>query len=217
MNKKCGMRISECGMKCARREGRGMRDKRRGTRDEGGGRMASPVLALLALLLFLPSCGYRVSGTGGLVPEGAKSIAIPTFVNGTREPSVDIMVTRAVVDEFLADGRLKVTDLERADIVLKGKVVKYEVAALSYTKDTSYVQQYRVRLVVDASLEDPRSRKILWQEKSIEAIFISDYPISYNTDATVNIMKTKISKEAAIQKASQDIAWTLRSRVLEGF
>ncbi len=179
--------------------------------------MASLVLVLIALLMLLPSCGYRVSGLGGLVPEGAKSIAVPTFVNGTREPSVDIMVTQAVVDEFLADGRLKVTDPERADIVLKGKVVKYEVTALSYTKDASFVQQYRVRLVVDASLEDPRSRKILWQEKGIEAIFISDYPISYNTDATVNIRETKISKEAAIKKASQDIAWTLRSRVLEGF
>jgi outer membrane lipopolysaccharide assembly protein LptE/RlpB len=205
-------------MKCARREGRGMRDKRRGTGDEGGGRTASLVLVLIALLMLLPSCGYRLSGMGGLVPEGAKSIAVPTFVNGTREPSVDIMVTQAVVDEFLADGRLKVTDPERADIVLKGKVVKYDVTALSYTKDASFVQQYRVMLVVDASLEDPRSRKLLWQEKGIEAIFISDYPISYNpTDTTVNIRETKISKEAAIKKASQDIAWTLRSRVLEGF
>ncbi len=180
--------------------------------------MASIVLVLLALLMLLPSCGYHLSGMGGLVPEGSKSIAVPTFVNGTREPSVDIMVTQAVVDEFLADGRLKVTDPERADIVLKGKVVKYDVTALSYTKDGSFVQQYRVTLVVDASLEDPRSRKILWQEKGVEAIFISDYPISYNTtDATVKIRETKISKEAAIKKASQDIAWTLRSRVLEGF
>jgi outer membrane lipopolysaccharide assembly protein LptE/RlpB len=199
-----------------------MRDKRRGTGDEGGERMASIVLVLLALLMLLPSCGYHLSGMGGLVPEGAKSIAVPTFVNGTREPSVDIMVTQAVVDEFLADGRLKVTDPERADIVLKGKVVKYDVTALSYTKDASFVQQYRVTLVVDASLEDPRSRKILWQEKGIEAIFISDYPISYEFNATlgkdvVNIRETKISKEAAIKKASQDIAWTLRSRVLEGF
>jgi outer membrane lipopolysaccharide assembly protein LptE/RlpB len=199
-----------------------MRDKRRGTGDEGGERMASIVLVFLALLMLLPSCGYHLSGMGGLVPEGAKSIAVPTFVNGTREPSVDIMVTQAVVDEFLADGRLKVTDPERADIVLKGKVVKYDVTALSYTKDASFVQQYRVTLVVDASLEDPRSRKILWQEKGIEAIFISDYPISYEFNATlgkdvVNIRETKISKEAAIKKASQDIAWTLRSRVLEGF
>ena len=181
--------------------------------------MASLVLVLLALLMLLPSCGYRVSGLGGLVPEGAKSIAVPTFVNGTREPSVDIMVTQAVVDEFLADGRLKVTDPERADIVLKGMVMKYDVTALSYTKVASFVQQYRVTLVVDASLEDLRSRKILWQEKGIEAIFISDYPISYTdpTVPTVDIMQTKISKETAIKKASQDIAWTLRSRVLEGF
>jgi hypothetical protein len=43
-------------------------------------------------------------------------------------------------------------------------------------------------------------------------VFISDYKVTIG-DITV----TKIAKEAAIKKASQDIAWTLRSRVLEGF
>jgi hypothetical protein len=122
-----------------------------------------------------------------------------------------VEVTKAVVDEFIADGRLRVADVEAADIVLRGKVVRYEVAALSYTAD-SFVQQYQVRLVVDASLDDLRSKKTLWREAGIEAVFISDYPVYIG-----NISATKVVKEAAIKKASQDIAWTLRSRVLEGF
>ncbi len=178
-------------------------------------------MILLALLMALTSCGYRFSGTGGLVPEGAKSIAVPVFINGTNEPYVDIEVTQAVVDEFLADGRLRVADLQGADLVLRGRVVKYDATALSYTVD-SYVQQYRVRLVVEASLEDQRTKKVLWQEKGIESSLISDYPVSYQYDLetrknTVQIMDTRVAKEAAVKKASQDIAWTLRSRVLEGF
>lgn len=165
------------------------------------------------------SCGYRLSGTGGLVPEGAKSIAVPVFINGTSEPYLDVEVTRAVVDEFISDGRLRISDLDTADLALKGRITKYEVTALSYTAPPeSFVQQYRVRLVVDASLEDLRTKKLLWQERGIEAIFISDYAVAYDpTGKLADIRQTKINKEAAIKKASQDIAWTLRSRVLEGF
>lgn len=174
-------------------------------------------LVLLVLLVLLaPGCGYRLSGTGALVPAGAKTIAIPTFVNGTAEPYVETDITRAVVDEFIADGRLRVADLDGADLALRGTVTRYEVSALSYTPQ-SYVQQYRVRLVVDASLEDRGAKKEIWRERGIEAVFISDYPVTYDTAGGADIRATKIAKEAAVKKASRDIAWTLRSRVLEGF
>jgi outer membrane lipopolysaccharide assembly protein LptE/RlpB len=216
MKKKCGMRISECGMKCARHEGREMKDEGRETRDEERSHPLSVVMVLLALVMLLASCGYRLGGTGGLVPEGARSISVPVFINGTHEPYVDTEVTKAVVNEFLTDGRLQVVSLDSADLALRGKVTKYEVVALSYTVN-SYVQQYRATITVDVSLEDLRSKKILWQEKGIQSVFISDYPITYDALGRTDIRSTKIGKEAAIQKASQDIALTLRSRVLEGF
>jgi len=169
------------------------------------------IVMLFASLVAVSSCGYRVSGTGLLIPEGTKTIAVPGFINNTNEPYLDLELTKAVADEFVADGRLRVAAVESADLVLRGKIVKYEVTALSFTAD-SFVQQYRVRLVVDASLDDLRSKKTLWKENGIEAVFISDYKVIIG-DITV----TKIAKEAAIKKASQDIAWTLRSRVLEGF
>jgi outer membrane lipopolysaccharide assembly protein LptE/RlpB len=172
-------------------------------------------MVLLALSMLLPSCGYRLSGSG-LVPEGARSISVPVFINGTNEPYVDTEVTKAVVNEFLADGRLQVVSLESADLVMRGKVTKYDVVALSYTVN-SYVQQYRVTITVEARLEDLRSKKVVWQEKGIQSQFISDYPITYGPSGGTDIRSTKIAKEAAIQKASQDIALTLRSRVLEGF
>jgi len=184
-------------------------------------------IALLAALLLLSSCGYHLSGTGGLVPEGTRLIAVPVFMNGTNEPYVDVEVTQAVVQEFLTDGRLKVVSPEEAELVLQGKVTKYEVQPLSFTA-YSHIQQYRVRLTVDARLEEVRTKKVLWQEKGITSLFISDYSVAYAPLTTAptstvpigeaaNIPQTKISKEAALQKASRDIAWTVRSLVLEGF
>jgi len=169
------------------------------------------IIILAILLMAMSSCGYRLSGKGSLVPEGSRTIAVPAFINNTNEPYVDLEVTKAVVDEFIADGRLRIVDVEAADLALRGVVVNYEVTALSFTADV-FVQQYRVRIVVNASLEDLRAKKTLWKEAGIEAVFISDYKVSIG-----DITATKIAKESAIQKAGQDIAWTLRSRVLEGF
>jgi outer membrane lipopolysaccharide assembly protein LptE/RlpB len=186
-------------------------------------------LALLAVLLLASSCGYHLSGTGEIVPEGTRLIAVPVFINGTNEPYVDVEVTRAVVQEFMTDGRLKVVSTEEAELVLHGKVTKYEVQPLSFTA-FSHVQQYKVSITVDASLEDLRTKKLLWHKKGITSLFISDYSVSYTpiltnptptTTVTIaetaNISPTKITKETAIQNASRDIAWTIRGLVLEGF
>lgn len=199
-----------------------MRDEGKGQREDvdfasivqaskASGRPSSIVMVLLALLMLFPACGYHFSGTGGIVPEGVKTISVPVFFNATNEPYVDVEVTQAVVEEFMTDGRLKVISLEDAELALRGKVTSYEVTPLSYDP-ASFVQQYRVLLVVEARLEDVRSKKILWQEAGIQSSLISDYPVKIG-----DIRATRVAKDAAIKKASQDIAWTLRSRVLEGF
>ena len=168
------------------------------------------ITVLFASLALTTSCGYRLSGTGLLVPEGTKTIAIPSFINNTNEPYVDLEVTKAVTDEFMVDGRLRVVDVEAAELVLRGRVSKYEVKAISYTA-SNYVQQYQVRLVVDVSLDDLRSKKTIWREAGIETV-IANYSVAIG-----DITATKVAKEAAIRKSSQDIGSTVRSRVLEGF
>jgi hypothetical protein len=169
------------------------------------------VIPLVVLVCMLSSCGYGFTPVGGVIPEGARAIAIPAFVNTTKEPYADVEVTKAAVDEFLSDGRLKVVGPESADLVLRGTVVKFEMIPQSYTVD-AYVQQYQVRIVVDVRLENAKTRQVLWQENGLSSVFVSSYPVTIG-DITV----TKIAKEAALKKASQDVAWTIRSRVLEGF
>ncbi len=207
-----------------RDEGRGTTDEGRGTRDEGSRKKASIVLVseasgrptvfitvLLALLLLLSSCGYRFTPVGGIVPEGSSTIAILSFVNSTNEPYVDVEVTKAVVDEFLADGRLKVVSSEAADLVLKGSVTKFDMTPSGYTPD-NYVQSYTVSIGVNVTVEDVKTHKLIWQEKGLGSVFVSSYSVTLG-----DITSTKIAKEAALKNASRDVASTLRSRLLEGF
>ncbi len=208
-----------------------MRDERRESRDDGRGMRgegcrknasivrareasggpSSIVLVLLALSMLLSSCGYRFASVGGIVPEDARTIAIPAFINGTAEPYVDIEVTKAVVNEFLTDGRLKVVSAETADLVLKGRVTKFDITPSAYTTD-NYVQSYTVSIGVNVSVEDVKNHKPIWQEKGIGSVFNAGYNVSVG-----NITATKIAKEAALKSASRDVASTLRSRLLDGF
>lgn len=178
---------------------------------EAGDRPSTLITVLLFLLLLLSSCGYRFTPVGGVVPEGTRTIAILAFANGTNEPYVDVEVTKAVVDEFLADGRLQVVSSEAADLVLKGTVTKFDMTPSGYTT-ANYVQSYTVSIGMDVTVEDEKTHKIIWQEKGLGSVFVSSYSVTLG-----DITSTKIAKETALKSASRDIASTLRSRLLEGF
>ncbi len=163
------------------------------------------------LFILLSSCGYHLTSTGGLVPPGAKSIAVPVLVNGTNEPYVDTDVTQAIVEEFLSDGRLEVVGSESADLVLQGRVTYFEITPTVYTT-TGYVASYNVKLSVTVSLIEAKTQKVLLKDQGFSSIFFASYGVTLG-----DITSTKIAKDAALKKASADIAASIRSRVLEGF
>ncbi|HTG00547.1 MAG TPA: LptE family protein [Nitrospirota bacterium] len=169
------------------------------------------ILAWLVAGLLAVSCGYRLTPVGGLVPQDAKTIAIPVFINSTFEPYIDVEATKAVVDEFLADGRLAVADLESADLILRGSITKFELTPASFTSDY-YVSSYNVTISVKISLEDRRTGKFLLKDAGLGTVFIQSYSVTPS-----NISQTKILKGTAVISACKDLATSIRSRVLEGF
>lgn len=169
------------------------------------------VFFLISLLLLSTSCGYHLTSIDGIVPQGAKTIAIPVFINNTMEPYADVEITKAVVEEFLTDGRLKVVSVDAADLVLRGRVTRFDLTPQAYTADT-HVQSYNVGIGVSISIEDTKTQKLILQDTPFTSVFTSSYSVTLG-----DISQTKIAKDAAMKSACQDLASTLRSRVLEGF
>lgn len=163
------------------------------------------------ILLLVTSCGYHLTPVGGVVPEHAKSISIPVFLNATSEPTIDTSVTQAVVEEFLSDGRLKLASIEAADVIMRGRVLRFELVPLSYNVD-AYVQQYSVKIVLDVSVENAKTHATLWQERELSTVFITSYPVTIG-----DVRATRLAKDDAVGRACRDVASTLRSRILEGF
>ena len=112
-----------------------------------------------------------VHGCGGYqanmsVPDHIRRIGIPNFVNATNQPNLDQELTREVREIFIVDGRLIVTDVDKADALIEGTVQQYEKIAT--VRDENQVPiQYKLILAVDLDFTDKATGKRLWTTRRI--------------------------------------------------
>ena len=114
--------------------------------------------ALVALASVLGGCGYSFHGT---LPAHVKTVAVPIFVNRTQQPAVEGVITRAIVDAFATNGRLRVVRTEDADSILEGEVLQYNVNAIAVDPSLN-VQQYRLGVTLNLRMRDLRLNKLLF-------------------------------------------------------
>jgi outer membrane lipopolysaccharide assembly protein LptE/RlpB len=120
-------------------------------------------LALAAALL-LGGCGYTVRGT---LPEHVNTVAVPIFKNQTREPAVESLITRAVVEAFSTNGRLRVVSSSQADAILDGEITGYSIASIAFDKDAN-VRLYRLLVTVNLKMRDVKRNAVLFQQTGVQ-------------------------------------------------
>lgn len=81
---------------------------------------------VFAAALVTTGCGERVAPVRTL-PSWVRGIYVPVFKNTSYEPGIEEMLTRAVQEAFLADGRLDIVPRQDADLLLKGEVTDWAV------------------------------------------------------------------------------------------
>jgi hypothetical protein len=77
------------------------------------------VLALALAMASIPGCGYQM---GSIMHPQIKTIAIAPIKNETLEPYGSAAMRGALCEQFVVDGSLKVTSLEKADCILYGRI-----------------------------------------------------------------------------------------------
>lgn len=105
----------------------------------------SRLLLALGLVGLSSGCaGYRL---GSMLPEDIKTVNVPSFVNETSEPLIEIDCHRAMIEELQRDGTLRVADAESADAIVRVKLRDYKLEPAVYdTRSRSNVRQYRIRI-----------------------------------------------------------------------
>ena len=106
---------------------------------------AAAFLAAGVLGAALCGCaGYRLGTT---LPPDIRTIYVPTFVNDSGEPQVEIDATRAAIDELQRDGTLKVRGETSADVKLVVRLTNFRLEPLRYdTNQAKTANEYRLRL-----------------------------------------------------------------------
>ncbi len=155
---------------------------------------------LLLFLLWVSGCGYALTGTP---PHGLKTVHVETFKNATYEPAVEIDLTNGIIERFLYDGTLRTTNRENADAVLKGTLTRYIREPLRYDS-AEEISEYRLILMVDFSLWDSRSQKVIWEEKN----FVGDTSFLISGPSAV-------SEGDARENAIQELARRIVDRAVE--
>jgi outer membrane lipopolysaccharide assembly protein LptE/RlpB len=163
--------------------------------------------ALLAVLVVAPAggCGYSLTGT---LPPHIKTIAVPIFQNRTREPAVEGLITRAVVEAFATNGRLRVVGASEADAILDGEITGYNVHSIAFDREAN-VRQYRLVVTVNLRMRDQRRNTVLFQRADVREQ--ADFRVAGPVSQTIS------REETALRQAATDIGRAIMSFAVERF
>jgi outer membrane lipopolysaccharide assembly protein LptE/RlpB len=125
-------------------------------------RRSACLLAVLTLLA--TACGYSFRGS---LPPHIRTIAIPLFVNRTQEPAVEGVVTQGVVEAFSNSGQLQVVERSKADVILEGEVVGYQVSATSFNAAQN-ITEYRLHITLNLQLRDVKANRLAWRRERLQ-------------------------------------------------
>jgi len=164
-------------------------------------------LLVLICVATLFGCGYHLAGKDTHLPPGVTSVAIPTLVNQTLEPGVEIVFTQAFLREFIKDRRVKVVDRREADSVVEGIIKSFSIFSVSYDK-SGYALEYQTVVTMDIALKK-RNGEILWVEKDLKEMQW------YRTNPSV--IATEDNRVNAIQKVAKSVAERILNRFYYNF
>lgn len=167
---------------------------------------------LLLLVTLLPSagCGYHTLGKATHLPPDVRTLAIPQFATRIEAYHNEAVITQAVIREFAARTRLRVTpnDADDADATLHGTILQESVAPLTYNTSTQQSSSYLVTMVVAVTLTD-HDGKVLYENKN--------YVYRQQYQSTADLPSFLDESSAALERLSRDFAQALVADLIEGF
>lgn len=173
-------------------------------------RLRFPLAALAALALLLaPGCGYRLAGTGSLLPPHVKTVHIPYFKNETPRFELEQRLTEHVQREFTVRAKMEIENSwSDADAVLEGTITGFTVIPVGFN-DQTQANRYQVTIEMRVSLLDNKTHKALWESPSFT--FRSEY------ESPENITDYYNQEIDAIEEIAANFAETLVATITQGF
>ncbi len=166
------------------------------------------ILYIPVIILFFSGCsGYHLSGYGSALPSYIRSISIPVFKNFSSEPNIQKDATDAIRRAFISDGRLKVVDTRKAELLIRGTLTDYQLRAVSFSSEDS-AEEYIVRLGIHVEAYDRVKKKIIFKQK---------FTTQWDYRSSSIVADSESSRYTALKGAYEDLAERLVSITIEQF
>lgn len=165
-------------------------------------------LASATLALAIAGCGYHTLGSAAHLPPGVRTLSVPVFATRTEAYHTETVMTEAVIREFAARTRLRVTPSTSGDpdAVLHGTILQQTVAPLTYNTSTQQSSSFLITIVASVTLTG-HDGKVLYENKNY--VFRQQY------QSTTNLPTFLDESPAAEQRLSREFARQLVADVLE--
>ncbi len=178
---------------------------------ETRGRTAAAAVAMAAVFgacVASAACGYRLRGTGTSLPPGIRTVCVPVFKNLTTRFELDVKLTRAVVNELVARGKVTVSaDPSTADAVLEGEITGFRASPIGFS-GSNQADRYNITVTAKVTLRDRRSAATLFENPAF--LYQQEYEVPPGTGF-------ESLESEAIGKIAEKFARSLIVAVLEGF
>ena len=167
------------------------------------------ILTALIALVGISGCGYHTLGAATHLPPDVHTLSVPIFTTRTEAYHTEVTMTDAVIREFAARTRFRVTPSEKtdADAVLHGTILKESVAPLTYNSSTQESSSFLITMVVSVTL-NARDGRVLYENKNY--VFRQQY------QSTTDLPTFLQENPAAVERLSREFAHQLVADVLEG-
>ena len=163
------------------------------------------ITLLICVLCVLGLNGCIGYGLGTTLPPDIRSVHVPTFVNETDEPQLEIRTTSATISELQKDGTLRIAHKDQADALLEVTLKKYEVIPIRYDRDESTTpKEHRIQITALVVLTKTADQKVLVDNHAV----LGESTFEIITDLTS-------AKRRALPKAAKDLAHNVVESVVE--
>jgi hypothetical protein len=126
--------------------------------------------ALVAALLILVGCGYRV-GPAELYRPGIQTVHVQIFASKEFRRDLEFKLTEAIQKRIATDTPYRLASPEKADTILKGEVLEVRQAAFATDYESRLPREKQLTLAVRVQWQDVRTgRMLLDQPIELQAV-----------------------------------------------
>lgn len=165
-------------------------------------------LFFAATALVLNGCaGYHLGPVIPKAMEGVKTVAVPTFTNGTLVPRLEVLAAGTLIKQLQQDGTFQIVNEDYADAVIEGKISALtRKSSRSIRGDVIASREYTLTVNVDY---------IVTRRSTGEKL--DSGLITGRTSFFVSGNDVNQDERQAIPLALEDAAVALTSRLTEGW